>query len=981
MLLQRIVLFWMLLVLAALATAAETSENTFEKRTWTPTDGAPSGAWKIAQTNDGLLWFASSSGLYRFDGEKFRRVETVYGSDIPSRSLGEVATLKRGLALVYQFGGVSIFTREGARHYGSKDGLPPGSLRSVIETDDGEVYVGTPEGVAKLSGKRWELQRNTGLPAGAVDKILIDQDGAIWVAIDGVLYVRPRGAPMFSPYMRGEEALAKWTEPEIILGKVLVISSDRQAVQVEFGKKPFVLFDKLSSAIDSVFEGPHASMFAWLGDRGGLVRLRQRDSGRYAIAESFEGGRPANSAVLASIVDREGNVWISTLNGVERLRAQHINDIAVPGTVFLPYIHKGLDDSMLMSGVASPQILQVAGAGRADALDLPNVAAMWRENAKSVWAASGDYLYHITHQGVDKWPLPGKLSKWQTVQSIVVDGDGIVWVSIIRHGLYRFSNGQWTRVDTGMVDKNSYPIIMYYGKSGKVWLGFTESRIAELRDGAVHLLPMSPSDGIGTVLSLIEIDGHLLAGGENGLMWVGMQGNHALLPEQLKVFRGVAGLGLDRHGALWLHGTDGIYHIVREELLKFWAQPDRRPQWEKLSLADGLRGNAPAVRPLPSLTVADNGRIYYATNSQVGWIDPANLQRNTRVPDVMILGLKTKDAKWLPKGPVELQAGTTALEIKYAVTALSVPEKVQIQYRLEGVDQEWQEPSGERVARYTNLAPGNYTFKVMAANEDGVWNNEGATLRFRILPQFWQTAWFHVLVFMLLLALLIGLHRWRVITIASRAAERTAARIEERERIARNLHDNLLQGVHALILRSGTILNRLPKGSQEELILEDALSQAEKLVEDTRDEMMELRSPHAAEQAFAKLHRELEMIEPVVNGRLKLAITGEIKRIRPDVARELCQVMKEAISNAARHSGASAIDARLAVSAHGVEAAVLDNGVGIPPEIAQRGIPGHWGITGMRERIKKLGGTMRIESSSNAGTALHFALTSASVFN
>jgi len=315
------------------------------------------------------------------------------------------------------------------------------------------------------------------------------------------------------------------------------------------------------------------------------------------------------------------------------------------------------------------------------------------------------------------------------------------------------------------------------------------------------------------------------------------------------------------------------------------------------------------------------------------------------------------------------------------VTALSVPERVQIKCRLSGVDHEWQVPTGERVARYTNLEPGSYTFQVVGANEDGVWNKQGATLKFEILPEFWQTAWFRLLMLFLFIAAIIAFHRWRIAAAAARAAEHTATRLEERERIARNLHDNLLQGVHALILRSSTVLGRLPKGSQEQRILENVLDQAEKLVEDTRDEVMALRDSQSAGEIVADLRRELEGMASEIKGRLQLTVSDGIGRIRPDVAREVCQVLKEAVTNAARHSAATEICAILTVNADGIAGAVLDNGIGMPPVVAQTGIPGHWGIVGMRERMSKLGGSMTIESNGDAGTALRFRLDPVFSFN
>lgn len=978
MLMRKMVLFLTALMFSALAFAASSEPNvTFERRAWSPIEGAPTGAYSIAQSPDGLLWFASPGGVHRFDGERFSKVETIYGQALRSQNVTAVLPFKRGIAVTYHFGGISVFSPDGVKHYGPQDGLPNGSLHLLMQTADNALTVGTSIGLAVLKGEHWEILRDNGIPKGVVSKILVDRDASVWALADRTLYVRPKGSSTFSPVAD----LAYWTTPELVLGRVTALSPNGKMCQYEYGKPPVVLLNKTLSTSDMIFEGPLSTAWAWLGNAGGLVRLHRQESGSYVVAESFEGGRPNKSVPVSYLVDREGNTWISTFNGVERLRAQRIHEIRVDDTVVLPYVHQGLDDTILLAGLSSHHVQRIMDAGNPKQFDLENVSAMWRESADSVWAGSNVGLFHITHRGVTKFPVPHKVATWTAIQAITVDQQGAVWVSIPREGLYRFADGNWTHIDTAVMGNDAIPIIMLASRSAGVWLGFTNNRIGKLVDGVVHPLPMDQSSSIGNVLSLLEMNEHLIAGGENGIVWMRAGGNKRCAPELIKGFRGVAGLALDKEENLWVHGTDGIYRVTKDELDRFWGNPEHRVRWELFSVADGVRGNAAQVRPLPTLTAANDGRIFYATNSQVGWIDPQNLRRNARVPDVMILGLRAGSTELEPKGSVDLAAGTTALDIKYAVTALSVPEKVKIKYRLSGVDREWQEPTGERVARYTNLEPGSYTFQVIAANEDGVWNNEGATLHFRILPEFWQTIWFRLLVLAILSAIVIALYRWRVAMVAARSAERTAARIEERARIARSLHDNLLQGVHAMIVRSSTVLNRLPKGSQEERILEDVLDQAERLVVDTRDEVMALRDSQTSEQIVAELCKELAALEATLKGCLQVSTSAGVDRIRPGVARELCQVLKEGVINATHHSGASEIIARLTVTSDGIEGAVLDNGVGMAPTVAQNGSPGHWGIVGMRERIAKLGGTLTIERNGDAGTALRFVLGFAAAFH
>lgn len=970
--LVRQVALWLVAWMFAVGAAGAPVEPdaTFERRVWTPVEGAPASAWDIAQSADGLLWFASPAGLYRFDGEKFQRIDSIYGHALASHNINLVVALKQGIAVAYSFGGISVFTPQGVKHYDKRNGLPNGTIGELVQTADGTLYAATWAGLARLDGDTWTILRGNGLPDGTVRTIALDRSGALWALINDQLFGRPAQGVRFEHVLD----VTPGSAPQTVRGLVTALTRQGGAVQLALGKAPLPILDKVSATFDGVYEGPLASLWAWLGDRGGLVRLRRQGNGRYAVAESYENRQASTNTVISSLVDRDGNAWFATLNGIERFRAQRIHEVPLPDGTFMPYVHRGLGDAMLLSGLYARQVSRITAAGNAPAADLSDVVAMWRDSPDSLWAGSPAGLFHLRARGVERWPLPPEVKPGRTVQSIAVDRAGTVWVSISRTCLYRFERGRWTCVDTSALGNDEVPIILGVSGAGQLWFGLTNNRLGEIVDGKARAIPTSADSDIGGVLSLIEIGGRRVAGGENGLVWIDPRGNQAMRPEHEKNLRGVSGMALDRQGDLWAHGLDGIYRIPKAELDRFWADPAHRLKWEMFSMADGVRGAATQVRPLPSLTVAADGRVFYATTSQVGWIDPLNIRRNKRVPNVLVLGLRAGETELQPRGPVTLAAGTTALEIKYAVTAMSIPEKVKIRYRLSGVDRDWQEPRGERVARYTNLDPGSYTFQVIAANEDGVWNTEGARLQLEILPEFWQATWFRMLVLALLMAIVLAFYRWRIASVAARAAERTAARLEERERIARSLHDNLLQGVHTLMLRSGAVLQRLPKGSQEGKILEDALGQAEKLVEHTRDEVMALRLSQPASQIVAELRAELEAMRATSGARLTLSIGDGAARLRPEVAQEIRHVLREAVINAVRHAGATRIDVSLTVAAHGVQGEVLDDGAGMAPEVAAAGRPGHWGIVGMRERMTRLGGTLSIESNGGAGTVLRFNL-------
>ncbi|NYE59938.1 signal transduction histidine kinase/ligand-binding sensor domain-containing protein [Duganella sp. 1224] len=957
--------------------ASAPGELAFQRRSWTQAEGAPTAVWRIAQSDDGLLWFATGNGLYRYDGERFQRVERVYGHRLRSNNVVAVEAIQGGIAVGYQFGGLSTLTPAAATHYsGGADGLPAGTVHVLRRAPDGLLYVGTQRAAATFDGKVWRRLAAQALPDGIVNAIVIDRDQTTWVTVDWKLYSRARGASAFTPAF----AVTYGAVPNLVRGR-LAAEVGGKAVQAEAGKPPVALqIPAKTDRSHGLWDGPYGTLWAWVGDDAGLCLLREAPDGKLTVAQSFEAGGSLGRLVTRTLIDRENNFWVATANGIERYRAQRIHEAGVPRDWLFYYVQRGLDDDLYVAGDGEDHLLRLTADGHQAGPRLAGVMAMWREHAGSVWTGSASGLSHITRAGVTTWPLPADTPPGRQVQTLTVDKAGVVWVSILRQGLYRFADGQWTHVSTEAVGGDPTPVYLYAGPSGRIWIGFVGGRLAEIVGDAVRPVSKGEDVNIGNVFSLLEVDGRLLAGGEAGVAWVDGARLRPLRPTQASAFLGISGMVQDRAGDLWLHGLDGIVHITRAELAAFWADSGRRVDWEIFNFEDGVHGHPAQLRPLPTLALAHDGRVVYATLSQVGWIDPAGIRRNRQAPTVLIDAVHAGDTTYSPGGTLSFVPGTSAVDIKFAATALSVPERVAFRYQLGGVDAGWQAPHGERSARYTNLAPGSYTFRVIAANEDGVWSQQGASVTFSIQPQVWQTWWFRLLAAAAGLLGVSVVYRWRMEAVAAREAEKAATRLGERQRIARTLHDNLLQGMHTLILRCHTVLMRLPHDSHEQRTLDHVLQQAEKLVEDTRDEVMELRTPEIASAVLCGLKEALEAMEPSLAGRLAVAVGGHLDKLKSQVARELFQVVREAAANAARHSRAAHIDVVLDLATDAVHGAVSDDGVGIPAAVAVNGRAGHWGLTGMRERVANLGGELAIEARAGGGTVIRFAIPAGAAY-
>jgi signal transduction histidine kinase len=329
----------------------------------------------------------------------------------------------------------------------------------------------------------------------------------------------------------------------------------------------------------------------------------------------------------------------------------------------------------------------------------------------------------------------------------------------------------------------------------------------------------------------------------------------------------------------------------------------------------------------------------------------------------------------LTSAPLQLPVHTSKLQIEYTAGSLTLPERVHFRYKLDGADNEWQDAGGRREVFYTNLAPGEYSFHVTASNNDGVWNPVAASLNFTISPAFYQTTWFRVLCGFLCLILLWRLYDFRVAQIRAKVRSRLEERLAERERIARDLHDTLLQGVEGLVLRFQAVANRISRREPVGELLERALERADQVLEEGRDRVLNLREGAGAvgelAQALAAAGEQLALIYPA---EFRGSVEGVPCDLHPIAREELLFIGREALSNAFRHAGAGVIEAEVSYGESTLKMRIRDDGRGIDPKVLKSGRPGHWGLPGMRERARNIRGTLEVWSRPGAGTEIELSL-------
>jgi signal transduction histidine kinase len=411
---------------------------------------------------------------------------------------------------------------------------------------------------------------------------------------------------------------------------------------------------------------------------------------------------------------------------------------------------------------------------------------------------------------------------------------------------------------------------------------------------------------------------------------------------------------------------------------KLWGAPDGVP----------LLAFSPAYFN-PPVAKAPDGKLWFLSGADVHLIDPDHMPFNPVPPPVHIEALVADNKPYAVAKGLQLPPLVRDMTIEFAALGLVDPKNTRIRYRLEGHDNAWQEVVDRRQATYTNLPPGNYRFQVKAANNSGVWNEDGAQLEFTILPAFYQTTWFRLAG----AGLLIGL-AWSVFQLWDRMRVRRLhrqfeatleARVAERTRIARDLHDTLLQRFHGLLLHFQAAFNLLPDRPREsKQILSGAIDRAAEAITEGRDTVQGLRTSMVDTSSLVDSLRALAEDLANENGNSASAhieVQGTPQDLHPLVRDETFRIAGEALRNAFRHAEAKKIKVEIRYEPQQLCVQVRDDGKGITPEVMRTGEKqGHFGLGGMRERAELVGGKLALRSSQAEGTEVEFSAPAARAY-
>ncbi len=708
---------------------------------------------------------------------------------------------------------------------------------------------------------------------------------------------------------------------------------------------------------------------------GAAIKAGDASAERFALADGL-----SSDIARPILEDREGNIWVGTNLGLDRFRATNVvAATGIPATSRQGFLIAAGQNGMVYVATGDALYQVPPGLPAQRLVDLPAAPTfLYSDRRSTLWLGLENGLAQFSNGRLSVVQLPAAATGLTTAWMQDLD-DGIC-IAVLRTGIFCNQKGNWTPSALGLDEAHSSPWQMLRDRSGHLWLNY-ENELAMIDNGQVRLFSTREGLTIGKIGIVADGPAGVLVGGDFGLAQFNGQSFDTLDAQRNPILSRLSGIVTTAAGDTWLNGVSGAIRVTSRDLAAAFRRPAESIKYASYDMKDGLPGVAQQDSDTPTVIEATDGSLWFVTSHGVASLDPHHLVRNTVPPPVSIISLTTSGVQHSFSSLVRLSPGSSDLEIDFTALSLSIPERVQFRYQLTGIDHGWVDPGLRRQAFYTNLGPGSYGFQVIAANNDGVWNRSGASVSIMIPPTFVQSIGFKLLLVALALAIVWFLYALRVRQITDRLRGRLEERLGERERIARELHDTLLQGFQGLVFRFQAAIECIQPGSPARDMFERALDQADEVLTEGRNRVLDLRAGHADEDLSDAIVRSAERILTTSSASFRIIVEGKPRRLHRLVQEELSRITDEALSNAARHACADRIEVSIAYRTTSLKLHIRDNGVGIDPQALSSADHGsHFGITGMRERAKKVGGVLSVASQLAAGTEITLSITGATAY-
>jgi signal transduction histidine kinase/ligand-binding sensor domain-containing protein len=918
----------------------------------------------ITQTADGYLWFGTSFGIVRFDGVQMVSWSPPAGQQLPNPAAWAVLAARDGSLWIGTAGGLANWKNGSLTEYPALSGQ---RVVALLEDQEGIVWAGTiGSHTGRLCAIRGAITTCYGDDGSLGDWVISlyeDKGGRLWAGTTSGVWrwkpgppVRYLREPITAPHVFAEAESGGGVT--LAAGKLWQISGEH----VTDYPLPGVSSPMSSSRLLRDRKGA-----LWIGTQGhGIVHVFRDKVSLFTHSNGLSG-----DTVSTLFEDREGNIWVATTDGIDRFRESPVGSVSVKDG-----LSSATATSVLAGGDGSLWIGTVDGLNRwrdghmtvyRNPTD-SQAGSIFEDKSGRVWV-SGSRSLGVLEDGRLK---PAPFSLQGRASAIAGDAQGGLWLTSPDYGLVHLAGGK-------VIEHMSFPQPGEAGSGlipepdGGVWVGLFNGGVIYFRNGQIRR-KFSGSDGLGSgkVANIYrDRDGAIWASTENGLSRIADGRVVTLSTKNGLPCNTVHWVIEDNLSSYWLYTQCGLIGITRREMDAWTADNARKIQTSIFDNSDGVRLLA-MIRPeRPQVTKSSDGKIWFAHwgTGTVNTFDPARVNRNTIPPPVHIEQIVADDKIYFAKRGVHVHPRVRNLTIDYTALSFVEPGKVHFRYKLDGQDPDWREVINHREVQYSNLAPANYRFRVIASNNDGVWNQEGDTLDFTIDPAAYQTAWFRALAVCAVLGILVVMYRYRLYQLN----REYNVRVEERTRIARDLHDTLLQTFQGLMLRFQVVDDLLPPGKAKEE-LEATLECGDQAVTEARDAVRDLRSYTATGNDLSQALREAANdLTRETTARFRFLVEGEARDLEPMVRDEIYRIAREALRNAAAHSGANLIEVELIYN-EPLMLRVRDHGKGIPREFLEDGRGGHYGLAGMRERAEAIGAELLIRGGKGVGTEIELSV-------
>lgn len=960
---------------AAQAPDGRPRQEFYGRRVWQSSEGLPEDFTQaFAQTADGYLWIGTSGGLARFDGVRFAVFngsnEAAFGDD----SVYALLTARDGTLWSGTEGGGLIRYRHGVfRAFGAAEGLTNPFVRVIFEDRSGKLWVGTDRGLFRLDGETLQrIDGRSGIPSISVHAICEDREGRLLVGGGGLLVLSGgQSAHYTSTESRADNSIRTIRETRdgaVWIGTIAGLRRLERGVR----DNPFAARRLVDSTNISVLCENRSGQL-WIGTYGrGLMRF---DHGRL-VTLTAPSSLPHNN-LLAVFEDAEENVWVGTQGGMLRLQPAAATTITM-----------------------------------ADGAPL-SINAIYQDPRGPILAtALNGRLFQATRQALVPVDLPAALAGL-VIRNVFRDSKGRLWIGTDGQGIARLDGDAILRytMKEGLV--NDFVRAFCEDRQGGLWIG-TDGGLSYWRDGTFRSFTASTGLIYGSIRGLLlDRDGSLWVATERGLtrfrsdafvndpllerlnskkvwalhldaeqgLWIGTQGSGLFLLKsgRLTQFTMQHGLpsnkvhfvGEDRLGNLWMSGPSGVVSVSRRELESLPPDTSKHVAVRLYDTTEGLHTNQMRGGVQPAGVVTTSGEIWLPSTKGAVLILPDVPERPSRLP--VVIEHAIADGRSLPfPSALDLAPGEGKLEIQYTSLRLAAPERVRFRYWMEGLERDWTSAGLRRVAYYTNLPPGQYRFHVVAYEMNAPQNATESILAIRLRPHLYQTHWFIAFCALVVTAGAWGSYRLHVRNIR----RQFAAVLEERNRLAREMHDTLIQGsvgVSTLLEAASRAREVSPELGHD--LIERARAEIRAAVDEARLAVWNLR--HASSTgdrlvpAISQLAHRIGLDAGI---DVKVNVSGRPVAVGGETERSLILLIREALQNAIRHAVPQHLSVSLGFNSGQLHASIEDDGIGFDSALDQPEQSQHYGLVGMRERVERMGGQFMLTSSPGHGTQVRLSI-------